>query len=184
MQAVVIYESMFGNTRAIAYAIGAGLADYFDVAVVPVGQAYPTSYNQADLVIVGGPTHVHGMSRPSTRQGAAKQAAAANSGLTLEPGALGEGLREWLASHVTSRGHGLAAAFDTRMPGPAVLTGRASRGVSSALQRQGYELIAKPESFLVTKANELHPGEQERARAWGSALAESLALTAESVTST
>ena len=40
MQAVVIYESMFGNTRAIAYAIGAGLAEYFDVVVIPIGQAY------------------------------------------------------------------------------------------------------------------------------------------------
>ncbi|HEX7994649.1 MAG TPA: hypothetical protein VF506_12060, partial [Streptosporangiaceae bacterium] len=170
-------------TRAIAYAIGAGLSDHFDVAVIPVGQAYPTSYSQADLVVVGGPTHVHGMSRPSTRQGAAKQAASANSGLTLEPGALGEGLREWLASHVTSRGHGLAAAFDTRMQGPAVLTGRASRGISSTLRRQGYELVAKPESFLVTKANNLRPGEQDRARAWGAALAESLDLNPESVRS-
>ena len=183
MQAVVIYESMFGNTRAIAYAISAGLAEYFDVAVIPVGQAYPTSYTQADLVVVGGPTHMHGMSRPSTRQGAAKQAAVANSGLTLEPGAQGEGLREWLASHVTSRGHGLAAAFDTRMGGPAVFTGRASKGISGALRRQGYELIAKPESFLVTKANELRPEEQDRARAWGTALAKSLSLTAESSSS-
>jgi hypothetical protein len=180
MQAVVIYESMFGNTRAIAYAIGAGLADYFDVTVIPVGQAYPTSYNQADLVVVGGPTHVHGMSRPSTRQGAAKQAADAGRGLTLEPGALGEGLREWFASHVTSRGHGLAVAFDTRLQGPAVFTGRASKGIGGALRRQGYELIAKPESFLVTKANELRPGEQHRARAWGASLAESLSLTPES----
>jgi len=181
MQAVVIYESMFGNTRSIAYAIGAGLAEYFDVTVIPVGQAYPTSYNQADLVVVGGPTHVRGMSRPSTRQGAAKQAEAAGRGLTLEPDTLGEGLREWLASHVTSRGHGLAAAFDTRMQGPPVITGRASKAISGALRRQGYELVAKPQSFLVTKANELRPGEQNRARAWGAALAESLSLTAESL---
>src|SRR5215475_6048552 len=151
MQAVVIYESMFGNTRAIAYAIGAGLADYFDVAVIPVAQAYPTSYSQADLVVVGGPTHVHGMSRPSTRQAAGKQAARAKA-LSLEPGALGEGLREWLASQVTSKGHGLAAAFDTRLSGPAIFTGRASKGIGSALRRQDYELITKPESFVVTKA--------------------------------
>jgi hypothetical protein len=182
MQAVVIYESMFGNTRAIAYAIGAGLSDYFDVAVIPVAQAYPTSYSQADLVVVGGPTHVHGMSRPSTRQAAAKQAAGAEA-LSLEPGATGEGLREWLASHVTSRGHGLAAAFDTRMQGPAIMTGRACKGIGSALRRQGYELITKPESFVVTKANELRTGEQDRARAWGEALAESLSLTAESTRS-
>ncbi|MDR2988183.1 MAG: flavodoxin domain-containing protein [Nocardiopsaceae bacterium] len=180
MHAVIIYESMFGNTRTIAYAIGAGLADYFDVTVIPVREAYPTSYNQADLLVVGGPTHVHGMSRPSTRKGAAKQAAEAGNGLTLEPGAQGEGLRDWLAAHVTTRGHGLAAAFDTRMQGPAIVTGRASKGIGGALRRRGYELIVKPESFLVTKANELRPGEQDRARAWGTKLAGSLSLTAES----
>ncbi|HEX7994726.1 MAG TPA: flavodoxin [Streptosporangiaceae bacterium] len=179
MQAVVIYESMFGNTRVIAYAIGAGLADYFDVAVIPVGRAYPTSYNQADLVVVGGPTHVHGLSRPSTRQAAAKQADAGDA-MSLEPDALGEGLREWLASQVTSRGHGLAAAFDTRMPGPAIMTGRASKRISNALRRQGYELVTKPESFLVSKANVLRSGERDRARSWGAALAESLSLTPES----
>jgi hypothetical protein len=92
-------------------------------------------------------------------------------------------LREWLTSRVTSRGHGLAAAFDTRMNGPAIITGRASKGISSALRRQGYELIAKPESFRVTKANELCPGEQDRARSWGTALAQSLSLTAESLRS-
>jgi flavodoxin len=177
MQAVVIYESMFGNTRAIAFAIGTGLAEYFDVTVIAVGQAYPTSYNQADLIVVGGPTHVRGMSRPSTRQGAAKQAAESSGGLTLEPGALGEGLREWFSSRVTSRGHALAAAFDTRIRGPAVVTGRASKGISGALRCQDYELIAKPESFLVTKANELLPGEQNRARAWAASLAETLSLT-------
>ncbi len=73
MRAVVIYESMFGNTRTIAYAVGAGLGEYFDVEVVPVALASPASYEDADIVVVGGPTHVHGMSRPSTRQGAAKQ---------------------------------------------------------------------------------------------------------------
>jgi hypothetical protein len=180
MEAVIIYESMFGNTRTIAYAIGAGLADYFDVTVIPVGQAYPARYNQADLVVVGGPTHAHGMSRPSTRQAAAKQAAEHGNGLTLEPGAQGEGLREWLAAHVTTRGHGLAAAFDTRMHGPAIITGRASKGIGGALRRRGYELIAKPESFLVTRANELRPGEQDRARSWGAELAGRLSLTAES----
>lgn len=177
MQAVVVYESMFGNTRAVAEAIGAGLADNFDVAVVPVAQADPAQISDADLVVVGGPTHVHGMSRASTRQGAAKQAEEAGSGVTLEPYAREDGVREWLASLGTSRGHGVAAAFDTRMQGPAALTGRASKGISHALRRQGYELISDPESFLVTKQNTLCAGEQDRARSWGIALAHVLALT-------
>jgi len=176
MQAVIVYESMFGNTRTIAHAIGAGLAEYFDVAIVPVARAYPATYGEADLVVVGGPTHVHGLSRRSSRQSAAKQAEKTGSGLTLEPDATGEGLRDWLASPGAHRGHGLAAAFDTRMRGPATVTGRASKGVARGLRRRGYELIAAPESFLVTRQNELCTGEQDRARAWGAALAASLSL--------
>src|SRR6266568_1810303 len=176
MQAVVVYESMFGNTRAIASAVCAGLAEYFDAAVLPVSLADPATISEADVVVVGGPTHVHGMSRSSTRQSAAKQAEEAGSGLTLEPDALNAGLRDWLESLHPSRGHGLAAAFDTRMRGPALFTGRASTGINRALRQKGYELIVTPESFLVTKANVLVTGEQDRARAWGAALAESLAL--------
>jgi len=179
MQAVVVYESMFGNTRTIAEAIGAGLSDYFDVAVVTAPRADREQIEGADVVVVGAPTHVHGMPRASTRQGAAKQAQQSGGSLKLEPDALEDGLREWFASVTTSRGHGLGAAFDTRMPGPAIFTGRASKLLSRELRRQGYELIAKPESFLVAKGNQLRPGERDRARAWGAKMAENLSLTAE-----
>jgi hypothetical protein len=178
MQAVVVYESMFGNTHAIAGAIGAGLAESLDVAVVPVAQADPRQISAADLVVVGGPTHVHGMARASTRKGAAKQAEETGSGLTLEPDALQDGVREWLPSLGNRRGHGLAAAFDTRLQDPPAFTGRASKGIGKALRRDGYELITAPESFIVTKKNTLRDGELERARAWGAALTESLSLTA------
>ena len=63
MRAVVVYESMYGNTRRVADAIGAGLGTVFDVTVVPVSQASPVVLADADLVVVGGPTHAHGMSR-------------------------------------------------------------------------------------------------------------------------
>jgi flavodoxin len=39
MHAVVVYESMYGNTHLIADAIGAGLEAAFDVRVVPVSHA-------------------------------------------------------------------------------------------------------------------------------------------------
>ena len=60
---------MYGDTRRIPNAIGAGLKDRLDVRVVPVSHAEPKGIADADLVVVGGPTHVHGMSRASTRQG-------------------------------------------------------------------------------------------------------------------
>src|SRR6266568_6520702 len=176
MKAVVVYESMYGNTHQIADAIGTGLADGFDVAVVPVAEAGRAVLADADLVVVGGPTHVHGMTRASTRQAAAKAAQESGSGLTLEPDALEPGLREWLDLLGRSTVRAKAAAFDTRVEGPAAFTGRASKGVGRALRQHGYELVAEPESFIVTKENHLGPAGGDRARDWGARLAAVSAL--------
>jgi hypothetical protein len=171
MRAVVIYESMYGNTHLVAEAIGTGLAGEFDVAVVPVAEAGRAVVADADLLVVGGPTHAHGMARPSTRKAAAKAADEPDAGLRLEPDALKDGLREWLDSLGKSKVHARAAAFDTRIDGPAVFTGRASKAVGKALRHHGYDLVAEPESFLVTKQNHLLPHERERAASWGARLA-------------
>jgi hypothetical protein len=68
-------------------------------------------------------------------------------------------------------------AFDTRLKMPAFLSGRASRGIDKALRRHGVTMVAKPESFFVTKHNQLLLGEEDRARAWGRQLAISVAGT-------
>ena len=169
MRAVVLYESMYGNTRAVAEAIGEGLGAAYDVVVTPVSRAVPGMLEGAALLIVGGPTHAHGMSWPTTRRAAADAVDKPSSGLALETGAPGQGVREWLASLGPLSMD--AAAFDTRMRGPVAFTGQASRGISRALRRHGLEEIADPASFLVTKQNHLEPGELERARAWGARLA-------------
>ena len=169
MRVVVVYESMYGNTHLVADAIGAGLGTAFDVAVVPVSQAGPTALAGADLVVVGGPTHVHGMSRESTREAAVEAADKPDSGLKAERDALGLGLREWFESlgHYPAK----AAAFDTRMQGPAVFTGRASKRIEQLLRARGFDVVAEPESFLVTRQNRLVPDESDRAREWGTRLA-------------
>jgi hypothetical protein len=169
MKAVVVYESMYGKTRLVAEAVGAGLGAGFDVCVVPAPQASPAMLAEADLVVAGGPTHVHGMSRAATRKAAAEAAGKPGSSVTLEPGALGPGLREWFDS--LGRYEAKAAAFDTRMHGPAALTGRASKSIARLLRAHGFQLIAEAESFLVTKQEQLEPPEATRAREWGSALA-------------
>ena len=173
MRAVVVYESMYGNTHMVADAIGAGLATAFDVSVVPVAQASPAVLTDADLVVVGGPTHAHGMSRTSTREAAVKAAGQPVSDLTVEPDALGPGLRDWFGS--LGRCPIKAAAFDTRMHGPAALTGRASKGVAHMLRTHGFDVVAEPESFLVTKQDRLEPQETTRAREWGIKLAAGIA---------
>lgn len=68
MRTVIVYESMYGNTHHVASAIAAGLAPNIEAVVVPVSQAGPELLESADLLIVGGPTHVHKMTRPMTRE--------------------------------------------------------------------------------------------------------------------
>ena len=169
MRAVVVYESMYGNTHLIADAIGAGLEAAYDVSVVPVSHAGPEVIAAADLIVAGGPTHVHGMSRASTRKAAVKAADNPVGDLKVEPDALGPGLREWFGW--LGRYPVRAAAFDTRMHGPAALTGRAAKGIAHRLREHGFHLVAEPESFVVTKQDRLEPAEQDRARDWGTTLA-------------
>lgn len=169
MKAVVVFESMYGNTRAIAEAVAKGIesAGAADVTVVPVSEADGELIRLADLLIVGGPTHAHGMSHAATRRAAKAAADKPDSNLRLDPaaGIDGIGVRDWLAN--LESGPGVSAAFDTRLDAPPIFTGRAAPRIARQLQHRGFELIADPESFLVTKDTELCPGETTRAHDWG-----------------
>ena len=102
-----------------------GLEPLDNVVVVPVVEAGRERLGDADLLVVGGPTHFHGMSRPRTRKWAAATAQKPKNDLVLDRDAQGPGVRDWLTS--LGHGHTKVAAFDTRFKGPAVLRGRASR---------------------------------------------------------
>ncbi len=54
MKALVLFDSVFGNTEKIARAIGEALAD--GAQVVKIAEATPGMVQQADLVIMGSPT--------------------------------------------------------------------------------------------------------------------------------
>jgi len=172
MRAVIIYESMFGNTHTIADAIAKGLEPMDNVVVVPMVGAGRERLGDADLLVVGGPTHYHGMSRTRTRKWAAAIAQKPKNDLVLERDAQGPAVRDWLRS--LDHGHTRFAAFDTRFKGPAVLRGRASKVIGRKLRRHGFEMVATPESFFVTLKNHLEPGEEARAREWGKRLAASV----------
>lgn len=172
MRALVVYESMYGNTRKVAEAVASGLGTPESVKVLSVADARQERPEDFDLVVAGGPTHIHGMSRPASRKSAVDAAHKPDSGIAVEPGAGNEGIREWLEA--LPEGTGKAAAFDTRMEGPAFFTGRASKGIEKMLHRHGFILIAEPESFLVGGENALEPTEEDRARSWGAMLAERL----------
>jgi menaquinone-dependent protoporphyrinogen IX oxidase len=175
MRALVVYESMYGNTHVVATNIAAGLRDTHEVTLVPVARATAELIAAADLLVVGAPTHLHGLSTVSSRQAARKAAAKPDSGLALDPDAGGPAIRYWLTG--LTGGPALAAAFDTRIAGAPMLTGRASRAISRLLRRHGCHLVMPPESFVVTKLNTLVDGESSRARRWGEALAAAADLT-------
>lgn len=164
MNAVVVYESMFGNTRDIAMAIADGLASVLDVRCVEVGTA-PHVFDHPDLLIVGGPTHAFSMSRASTRDSAKSE--------TEEPLVSSTGIRDWLADVDIHRGQRFAT-FDTKVPKPK-LPGSAAASAAKRLKRLHGSIVAKPETFWVTDVTgPLEAGEIERARAWGMGLTEHL----------
>jgi Flavodoxin domain len=174
MRAVVVYESMYGNTHVVASNIADGLRTSHEVTVVPVAKATGELVAAADLLVVGGPTHLHGLSSASSRRKARQAAAKPDSGLSLDPDAGGPALRDWLGG-LTDR-PALAAAFDTRFNGVPFFTGQASQGIGKLLKRHGYHLVLAPESFLIGRQNALLDGESSRARRWGEALGAAAAI--------
>jgi len=165
MKALIIYESMFGSTRKIAEAIAEGLAGGSTVVIASVQDADARSMELADLLVIGAPTHIHGLSMPATRAVATVMAKDPERHLTLDDHATGIGIREWIDSIPASPA--LYAAFDTRRDMPRILTGAASSAITKRLRRLGLRAITRRSSFLVGDDESLKPGELEGARAWG-----------------
>ncbi len=163
MRALVVFESMFGDTKAVADAIAVGLAETMLVETVEVGSA-PTAIDPAiDVLIVGGPTHAFGMSRVGTRQDAVKQSEGA--------GVLSDklGIREWLEV-VNVSPQLQVAAFDTRVYKPH-LPGSAAHAAERRLRRLGCTVFAPAKSFYVAGTKgPLVDGELDRAVGWGRSL--------------
>jgi hypothetical protein len=172
MRTVIIYESVYGSTQLVADELADVAREHGEVVVVRAEDADAGVTEGADLVLVGGPTHLHGLSTRATRQsGVADPAGDAET--SLGPDVPGPGLRDWF--RLSGRVGGIAAAaFDTRLEGPELVTGRASMGISRRLRHHGYHEVAAPRSFLVTRANRLMSGEGRRAHDWGVSVFESL----------
>jgi hypothetical protein len=170
MRALIVYESIYGNTHVVANHIAEGLRTHFDVDVVPVGKATAERVAAADLLVVGGPTHVHAMSTTRSRQAGRDAAHKPGHETHLDPDAEGEGLRDWFHT-LPATAPRAAASFDTRIAAAAVLTGRASRGIGRRLAELGFHLVVEPESFLVDKENHLLAGESDRAEKWAISVA-------------
>jgi len=167
MVSLVVYESVYGNTRAIAEAIAAGLtAAGHESKAVAVADA-PRAPD-VDLLIVGGPTHMHGLTTSMSRRLAVK--AAEEDAQHVEQDAGAElGLRQWLRG-LPSSDDRRAAAFDTRGAANAALTGSAAKGIARRLSHHGYVVVASDSYLVDDSEGPLRDGELERARTWAEQL--------------
>jgi flavodoxin len=172
MKAIVIYESLYGNTATIARAIAEGLGqdtEVFSTAQVPAGVL-----GEIDLVVAGAP--VHSLSLPTEKS--RDWARTGNMGPNgIAPDLSHPSMRSWLSG--LAKGSGCSAAFDTRVN---AWYGRgAARKIQQTLKSAGYRPLVRPRGFYVsghpirpTTDGTLVEGELDRARAWGVSLAQTM----------
>jgi hypothetical protein len=167
MKAFVIYESLWGNTEAVARAIATGLGPGTKVGTTDEISAEEAA--AADLVVAGAPVIAFSLGSDKVREGIARDEADA----PRPPDLAHPSMRSWLdrLPHSTGRG----AAFETRIWwSPRGATGDIERRLKGA----GFGIAAPAHRFIVEgKYGPLRDGELERAEAWGRELA-SVAATA------
>jgi len=145
MKTIVVYESVYGNTRTIAEAIAGALPG--EVKLLAASGANASGLQAGDLLIVGAPT-----------QGGRPTDAAQSFLNGLSAGALA-GIR--------------VAGFDTRLTSKWVgIFGYAGPRIAAALQDKGGTAVGSPGGFYVKgKQGPLVEGEAERAAAWAREIA-------------
>jgi len=172
VRALVVYESMFGNTKAVAFAIASGIREAMEVDTVEVSDAPTVLPTDLDLLVVGGPTHAHGLTSSTTRVDAARRA-----GARLV--SRGAGVREWLEALPPPTAAIAASAFDTRIRGPELLWGSAAKGAAKLLTGLGLSVLPA-KSFVIggptgEPFDRVSAQELERARAWGASIGAAVA---------
>lgn len=156
LRAVIVYDSVFGNTEWVAHAIAEGLKQHHAVRLVRATEAELEDLKAVDLLVVGAPTQRHKAS-PAMQ-------------------AFLDGLPRRSLRSVS------AVAFDTRYRMALFYSGSAAVEISRRLKRAGATMIDEPQSFFMEpdyptdgRARKhdkevLASGELERAQTWGAAL--------------
>jgi flavodoxin len=145
MNALVVYESQFGNTEKVAQTVAGALRAFGEAQAVRVDPAHPIELQGIDMLVVGGPTQSWGVT---------------------------SGLRSFLAAIPPAQLRSLrVACFDTRLRQPRWLTGSAAGVMAKNLQKLGVSPLVPAESFLVSgQQGPLISGELDRAAAWAQTL--------------
>ena len=161
MKAVVVYESLWGNTATIARAIAAGIGP--DARALSTAEATADARDGVDRIVAGSPLFAFQLPTDRIRDTIRKRAGS----FPAPPDLSHPALRTWLAA--LPRGTGCGAAFETRMW---FSPGGATGAILRELKRAGYPPAARGQRFRVTGMfGPLKTGELERARAWGTQLA-------------
>jgi hypothetical protein len=165
MKAIVVYESHWGNTAAIARAIAEGIGS--GARALSTAQASDAAVSGADLIVAGAP--VFGFGLPTK---AMLETIGANAGREkTAPDLSHPSMRAWLGA--LPKGHGRSAAFETALFWS---PSGAARAIVRGLENAGYPRAAKSRRFAVKgKYGPLRKGEAERARLWGAELAKTTA---------
>jgi hypothetical protein len=169
-QALVVFESMFGNTERIARAVAVGIERAgWEVRVLEVSDAPGAWIRDQDLLVVGAPTHAFSLSKPNTRADAVRQGAV--------PGHETIGLREWLAALPPVTDPPPVAVFDTRVSRVRRLPANAGAKAAKILRRRGFRVVGHPVGFLVADiAGPLLEDEADRASLWAEGLVRDAAV--------
>lgn len=168
MKVVIVYESMFGNTAALAGEVMAGLVDAgAGVTLAGVESAAGEVLRGCDLLVLAAPTHALSLSRPESRAEAVRKGA--------DPSRAAAGLREWLTALVAAlpptAPPPAIAVFDTRVRKARHLPGSAARSAARILRKSGHVVVDRETFFVEGVTGPVCAGEHDRARSWGRGLA-------------
>lgn len=164
MKAIVVYESLWGNTAAVARAIAEGLGS--GAQALSTAEATSAVAAGAELIVAGAPLFAFQLPTDKIRETIRGKAAT----FPAPPDLSHPALRAWLET--VPPGKSRAAAFETRIWWS---PGGATGSILRALKKAGYAPLARGKRFRVAGlTGPLKAGELERARAWGAALARDL----------
>lgn len=162
MKALVVYESLWGNTAAVARAIAEGMGS--GVLALPTSEATDQMLTGVDLLVAGAP--LMGFTLPT--DSARKSIETDQKHQDNPPDLSHPTMRSWLET--LSGRSGFATAFKTRFRRS---PGSAAKRIQRALVAAGYQPAVQPERFVVLGTyGPLKDGEIDRAREWGATIVE------------
>ncbi len=161
VETLIVYESLWGNTRQVAEEIARGAREGSDALTLCAVADAPSSLRASvGLLIIGAPTHAFTLPTPSSRAEARAHGAAV---------AHAPGVREWLATLEVEAAPPRVAAFDTRQ-GRSFMVGSAAKSIARAAKRRSLVVSDSADFVVTSREGPLEQGELERAFAWGRAL--------------